>query len=111
MNRKFKEGDVIISNRGTKPLEVCYVPDRSWDTWGLKYLHNGKINYVSNDCVSATNVSQVPASENMGVFASALGGAHVNARLAFYSIGESLDLALLDARVTTLINTFASTIP
>ena len=26
-----------------------------------------------------------------------------NARLAFYSIGESLDLALLDARVTTLI--------
>jgi hypothetical protein len=27
-----------------------------------------------------------------------------NARLAFYSIGESLDLALLDARVTTLIN-------
>jgi hypothetical protein len=26
-----------------------------------------------------------------------------DARLAFYSIGESLDLALLDARVTTLI--------
>jgi hypothetical protein len=29
-----------------------------------------------------------------------------NARLAFYSIGESLNLALLDARVTDLINTF-----
>lgn len=29
-----------------------------------------------------------------------------NARLAFYSIGESLDLALLDARVTTLINAY-----
>jgi hypothetical protein len=33
------------------------------------------------------------------------------ARLAFYSIGESLDLALLDARVTDLINAFAAAIP
>ena len=32
-------------------------------------------------------------------------------RIAFYSIGESLDLALLDARVTDLINAFAVTIP
>ena len=30
------------------------------------------------------------------------------ARLAFYSIGESLDLALLDARVTTLINAISA---
>jgi len=36
---------------------------------------------------------------------------HGNARLAFYSIGESLDLALLDARVTSLINAFAAAIP
>tara|TARA_R110000868_G_scaffold410992_1_gene701236 strand:- start:972 stop:1751 length:780 start_codon:yes stop_codon:yes gene_type:complete len=34
-----------------------------------------------------------------------------SARLAFYSIGESLDLALLDARVTALINAFAAAIP
>jgi hypothetical protein len=34
-----------------------------------------------------------------------------NGRLAFYSIGESLNLALLDARVTTLINAFAAAIP
>lgn len=32
-------------------------------------------------------------------------------RLAFYSIGESLDLAKLDARVTTLINAFGAAIP
>ena len=38
-------------------------------------------------------------------------GAYGNHRLAFYSIGESLDLALLDARVTTLINAFAAAIP
>jgi hypothetical protein len=30
--------------------------------------------------------------------------AYTTARIAFYSIGESLDLALLDARITTLIN-------
>jgi hypothetical protein len=33
------------------------------------------------------------------------------ARLAFYSIGESLDLAKLDARVTDLINAFGAAIP
>jgi hypothetical protein len=39
------------------------------------------------------------------------GGQYSNARLAFYSIGESLDLALLDARVTTLVNALSAAIP
>lgn len=34
-----------------------------------------------------------------------------NARLAFYSIGESINLALLDTRVTTLINAIGAAIP
>jgi hypothetical protein len=34
-----------------------------------------------------------------------------NPTISFYSIGESLDLALLDARVTDLINAFAAAIP
>ena len=34
-----------------------------------------------------------------------------NGRYAFYSIGESLDLALLDARVTTLITAIGAAIP
>jgi hypothetical protein len=34
-----------------------------------------------------------------------------SSRIAFYSIGESLNLALLDARVTDLINAFAAAIP
>jgi hypothetical protein len=38
-------------------------------------------------------------------------GVRTDQRLAFYSIGESLDLALLDARVTDLINAFAAAIP
>ena len=45
------------------------------------------------------------------VYSNSANTAFLNARLAFYSIGESLDLARLDARVTDLINAFAVTIP
>ena len=55
--------------------------------------------------------SGTPTNENIGVFANSSGANHLDARLAFYSIGESLDLARLDARVTELINAFAVTIP
>jgi hypothetical protein len=51
-------------------------------------------------------VSVTPLSLDMGVFAAPGGNLSItrsNARLAFYSIGESLDLALLDSRVTALI--------
>jgi hypothetical protein len=48
---------------------------------------------------------------NYFVFSSNVPAEYTSARIAFYSIGESLDLALLDARVTTLINAFAAAIP
>jgi len=63
---------------------------------------------------TSTMASQAPTSQSMFVFARNLSGAansHTNARLAFYSIGESLNLALLDARVTTLMNALAVAIP
>jgi hypothetical protein len=53
-------------------------------------------------------------SGNIRVFAGGFGGAvmnYTNARLAFYSIGESLDLALLDTRVSALITAFGVAIP
>jgi hypothetical protein len=59
---------------------------------------------------SYTDASTTPTLANISVFARDTAN-HSNARLAFYSIGESLDLALLDARVTDLINAFAVTIP
>jgi hypothetical protein len=59
-----------------------------------------------------TRASQSPFAGNVFVFLSnGSTTVHSNARLAFYSIGESLDLALLDARVTTLINAIAAAIP
>ena len=49
---------------------------------------------------------------NESVLVFARGAANfVNGRLAFYSIGESLDLALLDARVSALITAIGAAIP
>ena len=56
--------------------------------------------------------SETASSTVVTVFARAAGTAvFSDHRLAFYSIGESLDLALLDARVTDLINAFGAAIP
>jgi hypothetical protein len=61
--------------------------------------------------VTGGGTSNTPGSQNWFVFRDAAEVTLSNARIAFYSIGESLDLALLDARVTTLINAFDTAIP
>lgn len=51
---------------------------------------------------------------NISVFARNVNGSvsgYSNRRMAFYSIGEALDLAQLDARVTDLINAIGAAIP
>jgi hypothetical protein len=61
------------------------------------------------------SASQTPESRNVFLYTRSENGttfsSYSNARLAFYSIGESLDLALLDARVTALITAFGVAIP
>lgn len=57
---------------------------------------NTTTNLVSN--------SPTPGNITLGVF-------RLTSRYLFYSIGESLDLALLDTRVTALINALAAAIP
>jgi hypothetical protein len=61
--------------------------------------------------VSNSALSVSPFNGNIGVFVSLPFTLPSNPRLAFYSIGESLDLALLDARVTALITAFGVAIP
>jgi hypothetical protein len=63
-----------------------------------------------------TRQSQTPLSDSYGVFmrskdAAAGPGQFYDGRLAFYSIGESLNLALLDTRVSTLISAIDAAIP
>jgi hypothetical protein len=60
---------------------------------------------------SVSRVSQTPRNANVIVFATEGGNFKTNARFSFYSIGESLDLALLDTRVTTLMTDIGAAIP
>ena len=71
------------------------------------------IGRVNSANATYTQTSETPQSKNIVVFARTPDSParFSNARLAFYSIGESLDLALLDTRVTALINAIAAAIP
>lgn len=73
---------------------------------------SSSISYLYADSSGTYSVaSQTPASDNLYLLADAQQTTACNARIAYYSIGESLDLALLDARVTTLVNAIAAAIP
>jgi len=60
---------------------------------------------VGGTTTTVTQASATPFNGNIVLFNGS------SSNLTFYSIGESLDLALLDTRVTTLINAFAAAIP
>jgi len=64
--------------------------------------------------VTTSGSSVAASARQIAVFArnyNPVVGNYSNGRLAFYSIGESLNLAALDTRVTTLIQAFAAVIP
>ena len=72
-------------------------------------LWSRRINSITT---SGTQVSAATTSTaNYFIFNRSGVDFYSSSRLAFYSIGESLDLALLDTRVTTLINALAAAIP
>ena len=72
---------------------------------------NAALFRVANVTTSYVMTSNTPTSTNVYVFSRESGGVSSNARLAFYSIGESLDLALLDNRVSTLVAAIGAEIP
>jgi hypothetical protein len=64
--------------------------------------------------VNGTSYTVSATSEALGTGSMLLGDPALESSQhtrSFYWVGESLDLALLDARVTTLINAFAAAIP
>jgi len=79
---------------------------------GVNRANSSQITYINTgSATTVSNSSAIPtATENYLVFGVSGYATKSNARLAFYSIGESLDLALLDARVTDLINAFDAAI-
>jgi hypothetical protein len=88
------------------------------NTTGLKGVARNNSSQISirsgGVTTTASNTSAAEnTTRNVAVFAQIYTSvdSYINARLAFYSIGESLDLALLDARVTALITAFGVAIP
>lgn len=114
----FVGGDGVSSvsgyNRSASRLDLA---DK--DSTGLIAVNRATSSQITGraarlDVGPLSTTSNLPATVNLMIFAENGNGtpsARTNARFAFYSIGESLDLALLDARVTDLINKFAEVIP
>jgi hypothetical protein len=64
---------------------------------------------LTNTTVTAT--SEIPFSANLFVFSATNSAFPTSARMTFYSIGESLNLALLDSRLATLNTAIGAAIP
>ena len=89
------------------------VRNRSVSNGGLQSVsRSGPTEWVarcSGSQLAYTDASVSASSNNLLIFTA--GSSYSNARIAFYSIGEFLDLALLDSRVTTLMSDLAAAIP
>jgi len=107
-------GNLFSRSRSTA---ATFTPGAATSLGLLAINRNVSSSYVIrvNKVNTTINVSsQARLNETIGVFrtgATETAFTYANGRLAFYSIGESLDLVLLDARVTDLINAFAAAIP
>jgi hypothetical protein len=113
----FAFGTVVFGNTRCNPLTnqavsgVALLPGFHGASRSSSVETTIRFNTISFNDATA---SQAPDAEPIRVFSIGLNNENryaSNARLAFYSIGESLDLALLDARVTDLINAFGAAIP
>lgn len=83
--------------------------------YGTSRFNSNNYNWVvgeSNDSISTTSV--LPTTGNTFVFARSITGTgpstYSSARIAFYSIGESINLSLLKARVSALMAALNSAI-
>ena len=70
---------------------------------------NSFLAYNNSNLTNVNIASETPDTSNVVVFRGA--AIRSSARLAFYSIGEALDLAALDTRVSALITAIGAAIP
>lgn len=110
-NNFGRTGGTLFSRSRTSS---AFVGDSGTATGLIGINRPGSANYILRSAGAnrtLTQASQTSYNSSIHVFAGPGAAIPTNARLAFYSIGESLDLALLDTRVTALINAFAVAIP
>jgi hypothetical protein len=102
---------LFFRSRSVSP-EVIIGAATSTGFIGMNRSGSASFNYrYAGTAASANIASQTPFSGNVLVFNRVTTSPFSNGRLAFYSVGEALDLALLDARVTQLIAEIGTAIP
>jgi hypothetical protein len=98
-------------NQGTAGAGVVSGIGGSTGFIGAARANASNIDYrAGSSTVNVSQASQTPRSVNIAVFIdldnSGITGS--NGRIAFYSIGESLTLSLLDSRVSTLLSAISA---
>lgn len=83
---------------------------RNTSTESIYRLRTTNLGLISG---SVSSTSATPHNSNMMLFSTKISETRYfgNNRISFYHIGESLDLAALDTRVTTLMSDLATAIP
>ena len=114
--RSSANNDVLVRNRNNDSSGTSFsVTAVSPPTGFMGATRNNASNYstrISGSAAAINSASGAPLSANQLVFTrTANDTIFASARISYYWLGESLDLALLDTRLTALINAFAAAIP
>jgi hypothetical protein len=106
----YTNGGNLVAQCRSSPFAMGLASDNNFIgiSRGSSAGFDRRVNSVTTFSIAT---STTVANIKIGVFARVLPSLYSSHRLSFYSIGESLDLALLDARVTDLINAFGAAIP
>jgi hypothetical protein len=110
------DGTLYVRTRANSAVQGIALLSGQGNTNGFKGTRRSTSTDVQarsgGTTTSGSFSSAAPVSENYGVFARTPSSPafYASDRISFYSIGESLDLALLDARVTALYNAIGAAI-
>ena len=101
---------VFFRNRSSISLDI-------FGTLNLGFIGHSRqsstsiVTRFNSGTLTNSSTSQTPRNANVILWSNETRSFYAASRLAFYSIGTSLDLTLLDNRVTQLMNTLSSVIP
>ena len=121
----YTAGDSLMQRQPTNSTTMAFKSNDSVETTIANAVANtgfigtsrsSSANYtirVKQSDTTASTTSTTPQSRTIEVFrqTQAGDGTYNNGRLSFYSIGESLDLAALDTRVSNLMTAIGAAIP
>ena len=113
VNDIYRQGGIAIRNRGDSSGRFGNGSSTGFMGSSRNSSSSYSVQVGGTSTASATNSVSLSTSQSLYLFARNNNGSMnlpSNARLAFYSIGEALNLALFNTRVTNLINAYAAAI-